>query len=334
MTFSVVIPVYNGEAHLADALRCLTAQDFTDWEAVVVDDGSTDGTARVAADFAVRDPRIRLIRQENAGVSVARNRGADAARGDWIVWLDADDAYVPGALSVLAATAAAHPSCTCLQFPYREIVPGGADVPRGSPAYARFGGTEHPGPAAFDLLFARRDTGGQNWQPWRFVFRRAAMPRFRAGRIHEDVDVLPLALAAQPRVYLAQDALYRYRPARAGAATAAFTPRRVRDILEVTGHVYGDLARAALPARMTRGFRALLAFNLFGYYLATPGFDEPARTELLAAFAAHRAWLTAIDRPVRTAWLKRLLLRTLGVRTTARLVHRLASRGAAEEAPA
>ena len=66
-----------------------------------------------------------------------------------------------------------------------------------------------------------------------------------------------------------------------------------------------------------------LACNLFGFYLATPGFSEPDRTELLNAFAAHPEWLRAIDWPPRTAWLKRLLLRVLGVRLTARLVGRL-----------
>ena len=323
MKLSVVIPVYNGEAHLGDAVKCLQEQDFADWEAVVVDDGSTDGTPRLVDELARQEPRVRAVHQPNGGVSVARNRGLDEARGDWIVWLDADDAYVPGALRRIAELADANADCNCLQFPYNIIQPDGSLQPCVPPAYSEFGGKGYPGLEAFDILFARKNVGGMNWQPWRFVYRRDSLPRFRAGRIHEDMDVLPLQLAGFGRVYISKEPLYAYLPARAGAATETFTPRRVRDILDVTSHVYAQLDAACPPADIRRGFTSTLACNLFGFYLATPGFTEPDRTELLDAFAAHPEWLRAIDWPPRTAWLKRLLLRVLGVRLTARLVGRL-----------
>ena len=317
MKLSVVIPVYNGEAHLGDAVKCLQEQDFADWEAVVVDDGSTDGTPRLVDELARQEPRVRAVHQPNGGVSVARNRGLDEARGDWIVWLDADDAYVPGALRRIAELADANADCNCLQFPYSIIQPDGSLQPCVPPAYSEFGGKGYPGLEAFDILFARKNVGGMNWQPWRFVYRRDSLPRFRAGRIHEDMDVLPLQLAGFARVYISKEPFYAYLPARAGAATETFTPRRV------TTHVYAQLDAAGLPADIRRGFTSTLACNLFGFYLATPGFPEPDRTELLDAFAAHPEWLRAIDWPPRTAWLKRLLLRVLGVRLTARLVGRL-----------
>ncbi len=320
MKFSIVIPAYNAETRLAAAVETLRAQDFTDWEAVIVDDGSTDATAAVAGELARRDDRIRVVRQPNGGVSVARNRGMDEARGDWIAWLDNDDAYVDGALERVAAITDAHSDCSCLQFPYFETQADGSLVRCGSPAYSRAGGREYSGLEAFDILFARKNLCGLNWQPWRFVYRRSALPRFRKGVIHEDVDVLPLHMARLERVFIASEPFYAYLPAAEGAATAAFTPRRVRDIFDVTEHVYGDLARAALPPAMERGFKSNLACNLFGYYLATPGFAEPDRSELLDAFVKHAEWLRAIDWPPRTAWLKRLMLRVPGVRMTAIIV--------------
>ncbi len=320
MKISVVMPVYNGAGHIAGAVESLFAQDFTDWEAVVVDDGSTDDTASVVEDLASRDGRVRLVRQRNGGVSVARNRGMDEARGEWIAWLDADDAYVPGALARIAAIADSNPDCSCLQFPYLETMPDGTAVRRIPPAYSLFGGRAYSGKEAFDILFARRDVGGMNWQPWRFVYRREALPRFRAGVIHEDMDVLPLHLAGLPRVYVSGEPLYAYLPARPGAATETFTPRRVRDILDVTEHVYSELPSAGLAPEVERGFKSTLACNLFGFYLATPGFAEPDRTKLLDAFARRPEWLSAIDWPPRTAWLKRLTLKVLGVRLTAVLV--------------
>ena len=317
MKFSIIIPAYNGAGHLAAAVETLFAQDFTDWEAVIVNDGSTDSTAEVAEGLAKRDGRIRVVHQQNGGVSVARNRGMDEARGEWIVWLDADDAYVPGALSRIAAMVDAHKDCESLQFPYLEIQPDGSTVPCVPPAYSQFGGRDYPGVEAFDILFARKNVGGMNWQPWRFVYRRDVLPRFRPGVIHEDMDVLPLHLAGLKRVFIAKEPLYAYLPARAGAATETFTPRRVRDIIGVTEHIYAELASARLPADVERGFKSALACNLFGFYLATPGFAEPDRSELLDVFVKHGDWLRAIDWPPRTAWLKRLLLRVPGVRATA-----------------
>lgn len=88
---SVAIPCYNCAPWLGAALDSLLAQTRGDWEAIVVDDGSTDASAEVAAEYAARDGRIRLLRQPNGGVGSARNTGARAARGRWLVFLDADD---------------------------------------------------------------------------------------------------------------------------------------------------------------------------------------------------------------------------------------------------
>lgn len=90
---SVIIPAYNAEAWLGESLQSLIAQTYKDWEAIVVDDGSKDNTAEVAKQLA--DQRIRIVRQENAGQSAAANRGILEAQGDYIKFLDADDALNP-----------------------------------------------------------------------------------------------------------------------------------------------------------------------------------------------------------------------------------------------
>jgi len=325
MKLTFVIPVYNNAATLKDSVASLKSQDFSDWEAVIIDDGSSDSSSRLADALAAEDRRIRVFHQANGGVSVARNRGMDEARGDWVAWLDADDAYIPGALRRMSELIDANPGCQCLQFPYLEMQPDGSTEPRVPPAYSSYGGRSFTGSEAFDVLFARDGAESMNWQPWRFAYRRDSLPRFRTGKIHEDLDVLPLHLAGLTSVFIAKEPLYAYRPARADAATAAFSPRRVRDILEATDHVHAQLAKSGLPDKVRQGFASTLACNLFGYYLATPGFDEPDRSELLAAFAAHADWLRAIAWPPHTAWLKRLLMKTLGIRFTAVLINRLTS---------
>lgn len=96
---SVVIPLYNKELSVAGTLRSVLAQTYTDFEVIVVDDGSTDGSASVVESFA--DNRIRLIRKTNGGVSSARNRGIQEARGSHIAFLDGDDCWEPNYLEEL-----------------------------------------------------------------------------------------------------------------------------------------------------------------------------------------------------------------------------------------
>ena len=91
--FSVIIPLYNKAETIGRAIRSVLNQKYSDFELIVVDDGSTDHGADIVRGF--HDPRIRLIQQENGGVSKARNTGIEAAKYDYLTFLDADDEYLP-----------------------------------------------------------------------------------------------------------------------------------------------------------------------------------------------------------------------------------------------
>lgn len=96
---SVVVPLYNKAEHIGATIASVLAQSYTGFELVVVDDGSSDGGDEIVA--AIGDKRLRLVRQENAGVSVARNRGVEESRGEYIAFLDADDEWMPWHLEEL-----------------------------------------------------------------------------------------------------------------------------------------------------------------------------------------------------------------------------------------
>ncbi|PKL70602.1 MAG: glycosyltransferase family 2 protein [Methanomicrobiales archaeon HGW-Methanomicrobiales-1] len=98
-SISVVIPLYNKSPYIARALNSILSQTFQDFEVIVVDDGSTDKGATIVKKF--KDPRIRLILQDNQGVSVARNRGIEETRSELIAFLDADDEWLPNHLETL-----------------------------------------------------------------------------------------------------------------------------------------------------------------------------------------------------------------------------------------
>lgn len=92
-----MIPVYNGEKHLAEAIESVLSQQISGLEIIVVDDGSTDASATVAARYT---ERVRLVRQSNRGAAAARNHGIRVARGDVLAFLDADDYFTSGALKL------------------------------------------------------------------------------------------------------------------------------------------------------------------------------------------------------------------------------------------
>jgi glycosyltransferase involved in cell wall biosynthesis len=114
MDVSVVIPAYNAAATLGETLESLLSQTFRRWEAIVVDDGSTDETRCVADTFSECDARIRVVSQPHAGVSAARNTGISLAPFDWILFLDADD--------LLLATHLERLTCACHGNPEFDAV--------------------------------------------------------------------------------------------------------------------------------------------------------------------------------------------------------------------
>ena len=105
MKLSVIIPCYNAGAFVEDCMASVLAQDMADFEVILIDDGSRDNTRLLAEAIVQKDERVRVLFQENAGVSAARNRGIDEARGEWLTFVDADDLLPEGAFSALLAAA-------------------------------------------------------------------------------------------------------------------------------------------------------------------------------------------------------------------------------------
>lgn len=122
-TVSVIMPAFNCEKTVADSIRSIQEQQFSDWEAIIVDDHSTDNTLRILKYISKQDPRLILIQNtKNLGVSEARNVGISASRGDYIAFLDSDDMWLPDKLTeqiqVLHSTGA--PVCYSAYFVINE----------------------------------------------------------------------------------------------------------------------------------------------------------------------------------------------------------------------
>ena len=125
---SVLMPVYNGERFLAEAIESILGQTFTDFEFVIVDDGSTDASPAILADYASRDPRIRVITQANAGIVAALNRGLAECRAPLVARMDADDISLPARLERQVDFLKSHPEILVVgcaaQLISEEKIPG------------------------------------------------------------------------------------------------------------------------------------------------------------------------------------------------------------------
>jgi len=107
MKISVVIPLYNKEHYVLDTILSVVGQTFQDWEAIIINDGSTDNSAAIAK--SVKDPRIRFYEQKNQGLSASRNRGIHLAKGEYIALLDADDTWDPSYLEKMVRLTEEYP---------------------------------------------------------------------------------------------------------------------------------------------------------------------------------------------------------------------------------
>lgn len=98
---SIIVPVYNVEKYIRECLDSIVAQTFTDWECLLIDDGSPDNSGGICDEYADNDCRFKVFHKSNGGVSSARNLGLDNARGEWVTFVDADDMIAPDFLSAL-----------------------------------------------------------------------------------------------------------------------------------------------------------------------------------------------------------------------------------------
>jgi hypothetical protein len=221
--FSIVVPLHDKAGYIAVTLASVLAQSFRDFEVVVVDDGSTDGSPFIVEDIAAREPRVRLLRQSNAGVSVARNRGIAAARGEWIAFLDADDWQHPEYLACLAGVQQAQPQADAVATRYVEFEDTGGlpppwRVPVRSPVIERI--TDLParwmrGPSLFTGSLAVRRELLQSMQPC-----------FAPGESWgEDLDLF-FRVAERTSIALAHVPLVAYRKGVAGSLTGS-VPREL-----------------------------------------------------------------------------------------------------------
>jgi glycosyltransferase involved in cell wall biosynthesis len=210
---SVVIPCYNGARFLREALDSVLAQTHPAREVIVVDDGSTDDSAAVAASYG---PPVRVIRQPNQGESVARNRGIDAAEGDWVAFLDADDWWLPEKLEEQAKLMGPEVGAVC-SGNSASYPDGREDLHFSRPeSFERSWIMEHGAPCHISTLLVRRDIPARfpTWTSWSedIVYYLDLLQHTQvaiAGRALVVYRKHPAAQTAKPEMGMRRDASLR-----------------------------------------------------------------------------------------------------------------------------
>lgn len=182
---TVIIPVYRVEKTLDRCLRSV-ANQHTDMEIILVDDGSPDRCPVLCDEWARRDSRIRVIHQDNRGLSAARNTGIDAAKGDYVTFIDSDDYLASGTYDALMETVNSNPDFDILEFPVARFVGSSKQEEIIFPNHSYTDMQDYwLNACAYDHAYA-----------WNKIYRRSVFDhiRFPEGRVFEDVQTLPRLL--------------------------------------------------------------------------------------------------------------------------------------------
>lgn len=244
---SVIVPAWNAEQTLAETLQSAAAQTHRDLEILIVDDGSTDRTPDIAAEYCASDPRARLIRQDNRGVAAARNRAIDEATGEYIAPLDADDLWQPEKIERQLRTFAESPPSVGLVYCWYRMIDDGGSV------------TEAPWAPVMEGSVFRRHL------KWNFgtgsspLIRRSALGALRYSRELGEAGnegcedwLLQLNIAAGHEVACTRAFLLGYR--QSAAAMSADKDRMIRSHVQMY-----EIVRRDFPGRETRTVERELA---------------------------------------------------------------------------
>ncbi len=223
MKITVIIPVYQVETTLRRCVDSIIAQSFADWEAILVDDGSTDGSAAICDSYPATDRRIKTIHQENCGLGAARNRGIEEATGDYIMFVDSDDALSGETMEKLAEEIRSHGDCDFIEFPI----------------FLKYGNAKEQSIRTFP-----QNTYTDRWNYWfngkaylhsyacNKVFKREVFERvrFTENRKFEDLFTLPKIMDACKKIATTNVGLYYYYDNNSGITATAGAD--IKDLLD------------------------------------------------------------------------------------------------------
>ena len=276
---SVIVPIYNVEQYLQECLESLAAQTLHDVEVVMVDDGSVDRSAEIAAAFETRDDRFRLVRQPNGGLGNARNTGLDVATGEFVMFVDSDDTLPPGALERMLAALDETGSDFATGMVWRIRRKGLEPSQWLAPVFAETRLRTHV--TKFHPLVTDRIACNKLW---RRTFWDEHACRFPERVLHEDIPIVVPAHFLAQSVDVISEPIYYWR-ARVGTGKSITQrrtdPRSLADRLTATQQVRDFLRSYPNPDALNWYDASLLSDDLMKYLDPLWHADDSYRKEFL-----------------------------------------------------
>ncbi len=256
-TTSIIVPVYNAEKYLCEAVDSVLAQTSADWQLILVDDGSTDSSSDICDHYAAQDSRIVVVHIPNGGQSYARNRGLEIAEGEWIAFLDADDCMHPDLLKTLYSIATETGGDVVGARHYE-----GDEFYYPTSAQSKFV-TLSPSAAIETTLYQRR---GLTSGLWGKIYRRELFDgvRFVEGLYYEDLEIIFRIYERAAKLSFSDAELYFYRQ-HSQSFIHSWNSRRLDVLTVVDGiekrmaELHPELLSAARDRKLSANFNI---FNL------------------------------------------------------------------------
>lgn len=225
----IITPVYNVEKFLPQCIDSILAQTYTNWHLILIDDGSTDDSGLICEEYARKDTRIKVIHQKYAGVSAARNRGLDAATGDYISFIDSDDYVVPEMLEKLYMRMKEE-SADLSICGFIRVNEAGTPFETGETMPIRR--DKWPGIKGLEKM--EQKDGFCYVLLWNKLYKREIFEDFRfpEGKLHEDEAAAPHVFFRAAKVACLPEILYFYRR-RSGSIMTTKNFKNVGDYLDI-----------------------------------------------------------------------------------------------------
>lgn len=221
MTFSILIPCYNIEPYLEKCLESVIQQTYKDWEIILVDDGSTDGTVDIIKSYVTRDNRIKAFFQiENQGVAAARNLLLKKAAGDYIIFLDGDDWWKSKNGLEKIAVASQGYSVDIIVFQHEIVRKDGSRELRSNNTYLLEESTIYTGKEYLKIVLGEKFT--YQWFPWIYAYKRLLWIETKfnpKAYALEDAEILYLVILSASKLVVLHEVIYQYRTEREGKLT-------------------------------------------------------------------------------------------------------------------
>ena len=260
---SVIVPVYKVEKYLSECVNSILSQTYVNFELILVDDGSPDRCGEICEDYSRKDARVRVIHQENQGLSGARNTGMEAAAGDYLTFVDSDDLVSPQYLAVmyqtLADTGVDIAVCRTLRFEDGEI-------PKAKPDHIKK--NVYSGKKACVMLYDGQPEVTVNACGKLYRTKLIGDTRFPLGRLHEDQAFTPLICYRADKVATVDAELYYYRERNDSITRDRFTIKRYDDVWAINNCIAffeAEQANEILKAVYRKKNRLLATYSIYAH---------------------------------------------------------------------